>query len=103
MMAFPPEAVASGWRAADAEDSALQPQDGQTMTALSESMSPQHIGQVLPYTLIPHLALQNHNGESIYRTMRSLCVRLVRTDSPVAEGPAVIANRTAISSNAETA
>jgi hypothetical protein len=65
MMAFPPEAIASGWRAADAEDSALQPQDGQTITALSESMSPQHIGQVLPYTLMPSLVLQGRTGESI--------------------------------------
>jgi hypothetical protein len=45
-------AFASGRRivdGADAEASVLQPQDGQTAgPAPSESMSPQHIGQVLP-------------------------------------------------------
>src|SRR3989304_1740078 len=43
-------------------------------------------------------------GSASYRAARPLgCVRLVTTFSPVAEGPAVIANRTAISSSAATA
>jgi hypothetical protein len=101
---LPPDAIASGWRAVDAEASVLQPQDWQTLgPALSESMSPQHIGQVLPYRVMFSLVLQNSNRASIYRTTRLLCcVRLV-TVSPAAEGPDVIANRTAISSNAATA
>jgi len=49
------------------------------------------------------LALRNSNHASTYRTSRSLCcVRLVTTFPPAAEGPPVIANRTAIRSSAAT-
>ena len=54
--------IASGGRAADA--SVLQPQDGQMAPALSESRSPQHIGQVLPYGLMTLLAPLDRNRES---------------------------------------
>jgi len=56
------KAVASGGRAkdgVDADASTLQPQDKQTAAPVrryaASSRSPQHIGQVLPYTFMPSL------------------------------------------------
>src|SRR3972149_4471237 len=105
------KAVASGGRAkdgVDADASTLQPQDKQTAAPVrryaASSRSPQHIGQVLPNTFMLGVALQNSNRASTYRPDRSLCcVRLVTTFSPAAEGPAVTADRAAISSSAATA
>jgi hypothetical protein len=63
MMALTPDGIRPGWRAVDAEASELQPQDGQTVALCpSRFRSPQHIGQVLPYTLMPRRVLQDRNG-----------------------------------------